>query len=187
MRDRINVRNRNTPDISALLHFTFNEKVLYADHEESFPASKEKIGRWMGVAENKGDALTYWILAENETLLARSCVRPLSEAEPNLRAEDVDPPDESKSDGFEGRDVKPVQLDLHSEIQNAKPPDFDPTMVIGATFIREDDRQVPTKTTVMEVDEDTGRLLLEYANGTCLLYTSPSPRDLSTSRMPSSA
>ena len=24
-------------------------------------------------------------------------------------------------------------------------------------------------------------------NGTCLLYTSPSPRDLSTSRMPSSA
>ena len=39
-------------------------------------------------------------------------------------------------------------------------------MVIGATFIREDDRQVPTKTTVMEVDEDTGKLLLEYANGT---------------------
>ena len=71
-------------------------------------------------------------------------MRPLSEAEPNFRAEDVDPPDESKSDGFEGRDEKPVQLDLHSEIQNAKPPDFDPTMVIGSTFIREDDRQVPT-------------------------------------------
>ena len=27
----------------------------------------------------------------------------------------------------------------------------------------------------------------EYANEGCLLYTSPSPRDLSTSRMPSSA
>ena len=27
----------------------------------------------------------------------------------------------------------------------------------------------------------------EEANNTCLLYTSPSPRDLSTSRMPSSA
>ena len=26
-----------------------------------------------------------------------------------------------------------------------------------------------------------------YAGGPCLLYTSPSPRDLSTSRMPSSA
>ena len=27
----------------------------------------------------------------------------------------------------------------------------------------------------------------EYFSGNCLLYTSPSPRDLSTSRMPSSA
>ena len=33
-----------------------------------------------------------------------------------------------------------------------------------------------------EVNEDTG-----YRYYTCLLYTSPSPRDLSTSRMPSSA
>ena len=28
---------------------------------------------------------------------------------------------------------------------------------------------------------------LDFSAGTCLLYTSPSPRDLSTSRMPSSA
>ena len=28
---------------------------------------------------------------------------------------------------------------------------------------------------------------LKHTKGTCLLYTSPSPRDLSTSRMPSSA
>ena len=32
---------------------------------------------------------------------------------------------------------------------------------------------------------DTGKM--EYWSSTCLLYTSPSPRDLSTSRMPSSA
>ena len=30
-------------------------------------------------------------------------------------------------------------------------------------------------------------VLVEYMNKVCLLYTSPSPRDLSTSRMPSSA
>ena len=34
--------------------------------------------------------------------------------------------------------------------------------------------------------EDCQRLLSDVANA-CLLYTSPSPRDLSTSRMPSSA
>ena len=48
-----------TLDISALLQFTFNKKVLYADRDASFPASKEKLGWWMGVAENKGDALMY--------------------------------------------------------------------------------------------------------------------------------
>ena len=39
-----------------------------------------------------------------------------------------------------------------------------------------------------DIDEKQVRNLLREANGiTCLLYTSPSPRDLSTSRMPSSA
>ena len=32
-----------------------------------------------------------------------------------------------------------------------------------------------------------GNLVAVISNGSCLLYTSPSPRDLSTSRMPSSA
>ena len=32
-----------------------------------------------------------------------------------------------------------------------------------------------------------GRAKYNRATGSCLLYTSPSPRDLSTSRMPSSA
>ena len=31
------------------------------------------------------------------------------------------------------------------------------------------------------------KAMLKYCDMTCLLYTSPSPRDLSTSRMPSSA
>ena len=46
----------------------------------------------------------------------------------------------------------------------------------------------------LAIDEMSNRLLIGTSNGTilqrslsCLLYTSPSPRDLSTSRMPSSA
>ena len=38
-----------------------------------------------------------------------------------------------------------------------------------------------------EYDPLTGELILDIGAHTCLLYTSPSPRDLSTSRMPSSA
>ena len=37
------------------------------------------------------------------------------------------------------------------------------------------------------INYDVVRRYFEYKGYTCLLYTSPSPRDLSTSRMPSSA
>ena len=37
------------------------------------------------------------------------------------------------------------------------------------------------------VDKVTGKEYLDLFSMFCLLYTSPSPRDLSTSRMPSSA
>ena len=54
-----------TPDISAMLHFTFWEPVYYLDpgDELSFPSSPhEKLGRFVGIAENVGDALTFKIL-----------------------------------------------------------------------------------------------------------------------------
>ena len=38
-----------------------------------------------------------------------------------------------------------------------------------------------------EQETGPGLVLIEGGTFTCLLYTSPSPRDLSTSRMPSSA
>ena len=66
-----------TPDISAFLQFQFWERVLYLDHEQSFPDSKERSGYWVGIAENIGDALTYLILDDqSKQLLARSVVQP---------------------------------------------------------------------------------------------------------------
>ena len=57
-------------------------------------------------------------------------------------------------------------------------------MVIGAeTFSRIMDWQ--DRTTCVLFGDGAGALILEGKD--CLLYTSPSPRDLSTSRMPSSA
>ena len=148
-----------------MLQFTFNEKVLYAARDASFPASKEKLGWWMGVAENKGGALTYWILTEDGQLLARSLVRPLKASEKNKRVENETDGSDSHSNGLEGRQEPTVQLDLHSELQKARPVNFDPTTTLGISFVREDSRNIPTKTTVMEVDEETGRVLLEYTHG----------------------
>src|SRR5688500_15443933 len=66
-----------TPDISVLLQFTFWQPILYLDHEEVWPSSKERAGRWVGVAHNIGDSLTYWILDDQiKQVLARSVVRP---------------------------------------------------------------------------------------------------------------
>ena len=74
------VRTGVTPDISAHLQFKFYEQVLYLDHEDTWPATKERVGRWVEVAKNIGDALTFWILDEqSKQLLARSVVRPFNQ------------------------------------------------------------------------------------------------------------
>ena len=46
-----------TPDISALLLFYFYQRVLYHQKNTPFPGSKELSGRFVGIAENVGDAL----------------------------------------------------------------------------------------------------------------------------------
>ena len=73
-----------TPDISALLQFYFYQPIYYAQ-ENSFPNVKEQFGHWLGVTENKGDALTYYILSENKQILVRLLVCPITNTKANLR------------------------------------------------------------------------------------------------------
>jgi hypothetical protein len=78
------------PDISPLLHFRLWQPVYYRVHGSGtkFPSgTQERLGRWMGVTENIGDTMTYWILAETGQLLPRSDIRSaLDEVNPNYRA-----------------------------------------------------------------------------------------------------
>jgi hypothetical protein len=70
------IRHGETPNISALLHYQFYEKIYYLDPGETFPKSKEKPGYWVGVATNVGDALTYKILTDDtEQVIHRSVIR----------------------------------------------------------------------------------------------------------------
>ena len=114
--------------------------------------------------------MTYWVLMENKQVLARSLVRPVEENEINHQAsqsgEILDPVVEE----VEGS--QPT-LDLLSDIVNSPMPVVDPSEIngfdatehIGFEFVRNDKRKVPTKTKVIEVDEDTGKVLLEYVHG----------------------
>ena len=77
------------PDVSALLHFRWWEPVYYLDDDGHFPSdSKEKAGRWVGVAEHVGDALTWWVLTDDtKQVIPRSVVRSaLDTKQLNLRA-----------------------------------------------------------------------------------------------------
>ena len=68
----------STPDISAYLQYTFWQPVLFLDHEAVWPTTNERSGRWLGVAHNIGDALTFWVLDDqSKQVLAQSVIRPL--------------------------------------------------------------------------------------------------------------
>ena len=55
-----------TPDITALLQFSFWERVYYHVDDSSFPSdSTERPGRFVGIAETVGDAMTYKIYTED--------------------------------------------------------------------------------------------------------------------------
>ena len=162
----------NTPDISALLQYTFYQPVYFSD-KDTYPHANERLGHWLGVAENKGDVLTYWILTENQTVLARSLVRPVQDFEVNKRCPEPSESLDPVVRDFEGSEKADVKIDLLSDIVKSTSPevnittinDFNTSEHIGFEFIRKDQQDVPAKTKIIEVDEDTGRALLEYIHG----------------------
>ena len=65
-----------TPDITVLLQFQFWEPVYYAKYDGKFPAdSTECLGRFVGIAECVGNAMTFRILTEERKVINRAVVR----------------------------------------------------------------------------------------------------------------
>ena len=64
--------------------------------------------------------------------------------------------------------------------------DFDwmPPELVGRDEVQ---RELASKFSTLAHPEGTGRVVITGPVGSCLLYTSPSPRDAHESRMPSSA
>ena len=71
-----------TPDISDLLQFYFYQPMFYLDtNKPAFPKSKELLGHWVGLTDNVGDALTYWILTTENQVIACSTLCPAYQSE----------------------------------------------------------------------------------------------------------
>jgi hypothetical protein len=79
----------NTPDISELFDFEFYQPVQYMDNPElKFPQLKTKLGQWLGIATSMGQALCYYILTANGTVITESTVKALEDPEsPHVRRE----------------------------------------------------------------------------------------------------
>ena len=67
-----------TPDISEFVDYGWFDPIWYLDAEEAFPADKEQLGRWLGPSHRVGQALTYFIINNNGSIITRSTVKPLS-------------------------------------------------------------------------------------------------------------
>jgi hypothetical protein len=82
-----------TPDISEYLDFGFYDWVKFHDVHNS--GNENELGRWLGVAENVGQAMCYYVLKSNGKVLSRSTVRPL------LREEWLDNTEEADRKAFD--------------------------------------------------------------------------------------
>ena len=145
----LEVATGQQPDVSALLQFRWWEPVYYSAPRTFPDESREKLGRWVGVAETQGDALTYLILDDNSgKVVTRSQVRTaLNPDNPNLRAETVTGVS-SPEYGEVQPSGKPILLSASEISPDGEPPrfqnmsdlklpKFSPDELIGLTFVRE--------------------------------------------------
>ena len=121
-----------TVDISAFLNFYFYQPVYYAV-DNSWPSeSPEKSGRWVGVAHNVGDALTYKILTDDtKKIIYRSAVRPRDD-------EDLV---NNRLEPFGGSEIdKPVKSVIKSReyaLPDVRAITFNPDELLGRTFLKQ--------------------------------------------------
>jgi hypothetical protein len=71
-----------TTDISEYMSFQWYQPVWYLDGD-SFPNDKKKLGRWLGVSHRVRQAMCFWILTNNLTIISRTSVQAVTRDELN--------------------------------------------------------------------------------------------------------
>ena len=161
-----------TPDISALIQFYFYQPVMYLDtNKPSYPNSKELFGYWVGVAENIGDALTYYILTPEYQVIARSTLCPAYHPEHmNLRqvegedAEDFSPPAAGTQDNVHDFVSLPTLPTINPLQKAHHPVTVDPENMVGFQFVKEHNG-FPHKARVLQEMEEPGKYLVAIGDG----------------------
>ncbi len=124
------------PDISALCQFHFYEPIYFAENN-TFPSTRDRPGRFVGIADTVGDALTYIILTDDtQEIIYRSAVRSaLTDSECNLR---LDP---------SGGEEKPInvlttmdeKIGGYNDQEGVNARTYSPEDLIGKTYTKDTD------------------------------------------------
>ena len=121
-----------TIDISQFLEFHFNQPVYYAADNKWPSESPEKSGRWVGVAENVGDALTYKILTDDTNkIIYRSAVRSKDESKDYNQRLSAFNGDETE------KPIKSIVKSKEYSLPNVRAKTFSPDDLIGRTFLKQ--------------------------------------------------
>eukprot|EP00957_Ditylum_brightwellii_P022187 1673981-Ditylum_brightwellii.AAC.1 len=111
---------------------------------------------------------------DNKQVLTRSLVRPVDDKEPNLRTNNSGEALDMAVAEFEGSQPETQsELNLLSELVKSPIPTVDSSEIngfdirehISLEFIRKDQCEAPTKATVIEVDDETGKITSKYIHG----------------------
>ena len=133
METPVKVVTGETPDISNLMQFHWYEKVYYHDPVASFPESKEKLARFVGIVEHVGDTLTYKILTDDTNqVICRSVVQ---SAEKDLKYKNH----QAERDTDLGERSKDVIHSAGEFKQKKTLPIVDPELLLGFTYIKKED------------------------------------------------
>ena len=71
----------NTPDIAEYAQFDWYQYVWFHDPAVQFPEDTRRLARWIGVAHDVGNPMTFWVLPPSCKVIARSTVWSLTEDE----------------------------------------------------------------------------------------------------------
>ena len=154
-------------DVSPYLSFHFWQEVFYEEPGKN----PEKLGRWCGPADGKGDKLTYWILTKDtEQLIVRSGVRPAKDPLfPNLRAR----PDDSHSPARSAPVFSLSDTLLVGDSSALEVPKFSPDNLLGLTFLHDvgDGERMRAKITRKILDREAEdhkniKFLISYGDDT---------------------
>ena len=134
------------------------QPIYYAVTDHSHFAPLEKCGRWVGICDHKGDALTYWILTDDtQKCLPRSNIRSaLDPATPNIRADLLAPTPTPTPTPM----PTPILHTTHQIAQlpvqpmNLQLPCFNPDDLVGLTFLHDTPDGQCLRTRIVEKIED---------------------------------